>query len=272
MTGGIAEMTGPESSVSGVKSVRDLSEDDKVRLGIYHTLDHEFVRRQLQHDCLCGKVRVRQDRAIADAILGTRVLDVGSGYGTLTRNLRQRGLHVTALEPHKETRDLAREWFGVHSSADDVYSVPLEAGSIDTVIFRESVEHLDMELTLARLADLAVKRVLIFQSNLNWMLRITRGWLNHEEFNPKPRAYYEQALTRHGFAVKSVTHRDLVAFPLSGGFLVKQRFPHVAGAEDLLVAVDEVLGRALDTIGLGPLTCWRYLIVADQTATVAGRD
>ena len=264
-------MTSPESSVPGGKRVQDLSEDDKVRLGIYHTLDHEFVRRQLQHDCLCGKVRIRQDRAIADAVLGTRVLDVGSGYGTLTRALRQRGLHVTALEPHKETRDLARDWFGVDSSADDVYSVSLEPGSIDTVIFRESVEHLDMELALARLTGLAVQRVLIFQSNLNWMLKLTRAWLGHEEFNPKPRLYYEQALARHGLTVKSVIHRDFVAFPLSGGFLLKQRFPHVSGAEDLLVAVDEVIGSALDTIGLGPLTCWRYLIVADN-ANLAGQS
>lgn len=264
-------MTGPQSPVSGVKSVRDLTEDEKVQLGIYHTMDHELARRQLRDDCLCGKVRVQQDRAIADAILGTRVLDVGSGYGTLTRKLRRRGLQVTALEPHKETRDLAREWFGVSSSAEDVYSVPLEPDTIDTAIFRESVEHLDMELTLARLAELGVKRVLIFQSNLNGKLRLTRWWLQHAEFNPKPRLYYEEALARHGFVVKSVTHRDVVAFPLSGGLLLKQRFPRIDAAEKLLVAVDDALARTFDAVGLGPVTCWRFLIVADHAKAAEHR-
>lgn len=250
--------------MSMARSVRDLTEEEKIQLGIYHDMDHEFARRQLQDDCLCRKVRDSQDELIRAAIAGTRVLDVGSGYGTLTRELRKRGLFVTALEPHAETRRLALEWFGVSASPDDVYSAPLEPRSIDTAIFRESVEHLDMELALSRLRELAVGRVLIFQSNLNWMLRLTRAWLAHEEFNPKTRRYYEEALARHGFAVKSVIHRDVVAFPLSGGLLVKQKCPRIEIAERLLVRVDESLGRAFDAVGFGPLACWRFLIVADR--------
>lgn len=243
-------------------NVRELSEDDKVRLGIYHTMDHEFVRGQVER--LCGKVRARQDRAIRRWVLGQSVLDVGSGYGTLTHDLRQHGFHVISLEPHEETRALALEWFGVSSLGDDIYSVQLKPGSIDTVIFRESVEHLDMELALSRMADISARRVIIFQSNLNWMLKITRAWMGHEEFNPKARPYYEDALARHGFKVVSVVHRDVVAFPLSGGFLLKQRFPRIEMAENLLVAVDEAVGRTLNAVGFGPMLCWRYLIAADR--------
>jgi SAM-dependent methyltransferase len=248
--------------MADLPNVRELSDDDKVRLGIYHTMDHDFVRGQV--DRLCGKVRARQDGAIRRAIVGSNVLDVGSGYGTLTRDLRRHGFNVIALEPHDETRALALEWFGVSSSGDDIYTARLNPGSIDTVIFRESVEHLDMELALSRMAEISAKRVIIFQSNLNWMLKISRAWMGHEEFNPKARPYYEGALARHGFKVVSVVHRDVVAFPLSGGFLLKQRFPRIETAEKVLVAVDEALGATLNATGLGPMLCWRYLLVADR--------
>jgi SAM-dependent methyltransferase len=248
--------------MTDLPNVRELSDDDKVRLGIYHTMDHEFVRGQVRR--LCGKVRARQDSAIRRAIVGQRVLDVGSGYGTMTRDLRRYGFDVIALEPHEETRALALEWFGVSSLGDDIYTAQLTPGSVDTVIFRESVEHLDMELALSRMADISVKRVIIFQSNLNWMLKTARAWMGHEEFNPKARPYYEDALARHGFKIVSVSHRDVIAFPLSGGFLLKQRFPRIESLENLLVAVDEFLGNMLNAVGLGPALCWRYLIVADR--------
>src|SRR5262249_2025894 len=147
---------------------------------------------------------------------------------------------------------------------EDLYSVPLERGAIDTAIFRESVEHLDMELALERLAHLAVKRVIIFQSNLHWMLKVVRKTLGHEEFNPRERPYYEDALARHGFSIGAVKHRDVIAFPLSGGLLFEQRVPRIDAIERALVALDQHLGAALDAVGLGPALCWRYMIVADR--------
>jgi SAM-dependent methyltransferase len=246
-----------------MRDVRELTDEDKVRLGIYHTSDHELARRQLQGTGLCALVRERQDKAIGDAVVGTRVLDIGSGYGTMTLALRRRGFEVMALEPHQETRDLARAWFGIESVPWDVYTAPLSPGAIDTAIFRESVEHLDMELALARLAELAVARVIIFQSNLNWMLKLARLWIRQDEFNPLERPAYEGALRRHGFTICSVTYRDVVAFPLSGGLLFDQRFPRVPRAERAWVALDEALGRSINRIGLGSLLSWRYLIVAD---------
>jgi hypothetical protein len=142
--------------------------------------------------------------------------------------------------------------------------MPLEPGAFDTVIFRESVEHLDMELALSRIEQAGIRRVIIFQSNLNLMLRIARTWMGHEEFNPKTRPFYERVLARHGFPSPSVTYRDVLAFPLSGGFLLPQRFPRNEAAEKLLVSVDQRLGQSFNALGLGSVLCWRYLMVADR--------
>lgn len=242
--------------------VRTLSEEDKVRLEIYHQSDHDLARRNLTR--LYGKLRDQQDALIRDAIVGTRVLDVGSGYGTLSRSLAGHGFDVVPLEPHAETRDLARRWFGIESCGEDIYSLSLAPGTVDTVIFRESVEHLDFELALSRVLELRARRVIIFQSNLNWILTWARRRLGHEEFQPQPFTYYSDALRQHGWTIARVVYRDVAAFPLSGGFVTKQRFPPHDGFERLAVAADQVLGSIVNAAGLGPWLCWRYLLAADN--------
>lgn len=246
-----------------VPDVRNLSEEEKVQLGIYHTSDHDLARQHLVR--LCGKVREKQDALIRRAIAGRRVLDVGSGYGNLSSHLVGHGFDVIPLEPHAETRELARNWFGVESRGEDIYSVQAEPGTIDTVIFRESVEHLDFELALARVIELEARRVIVFQSNLNWLLKWARGRIGHEEFRPLPFAYYRDTLRQSGFAIARVVYRDVVAFPLSGGFVAKQRVPPHDGLERLTVAVDEGVATVVNALGLGPYLCWRYLLVADNT-------
>jgi 2-polyprenyl-3-methyl-5-hydroxy-6-metoxy-1,4-benzoquinol methylase len=57
-----------------------------LRAHIIHEEDHAWNRRKLTG--LYGRVADQQNRAILSCVVGERVLDVGPGYGNLTRAAR----------------------------------------------------------------------------------------------------------------------------------------------------------------------------------------
>lgn len=78
---------------------------------------------------------------LATAWLGTsgRILDFGSGSGTLTRLLRERGMSVLAVEPDATLSSaLSAEGVEVHRSLDTV-----PAGSLDGIASFNVLEHIE---------------------------------------------------------------------------------------------------------------------------------
>lgn len=86
----------------------------------------------------------RQDARIADLVRGRTVLEVGAGYGALTKRLGGAGFQVTGIDPHRESRARALEWFGVELLDRDIYASGLPTRGFDTVVLREVGEHLDL--------------------------------------------------------------------------------------------------------------------------------
>ena len=89
----------------------------------------------------------------ANAVQGSRILEIGCGDGYLARELGHRGYHVTAIDSSAESIEKARA-LGV---AAELASWPeYESGSVDTVLFSRSLHHLhEFEAGLA-----AARRVL----------------------------------------------------------------------------------------------------------------
>jgi SAM-dependent methyltransferase len=239
-----------------------MTEEELYRLNIYHAADDTHSEKQLHS--LYGIINEDQDRDIISAVHGKKVLDVGAGYGTLSRRLKDAGLEVTAIEPNPHTRELAKKWNDIDELPHGIYETPFEDNYFDTVILRECVEHLDFPKAAQEINRICRTRVIVFQTNLNPLITLARKRIGHEEFNPQELPYYTMGLKRAGFPNQKVIFRDPFAFPLSGGYHARQLVPHSPAIERFTLSFDKNLTGILRFTGLAPLICWRYLLTADK--------
>jgi SAM-dependent methyltransferase len=79
----------------------------------------------------------------------TRVLDLGAGTGKLTRQLRERGLDVIAVEPSAGMRDqLRRAVPGVPVLGGKAEQLPLAAGSVDAILVAQAWHWVEPSLAI----------------------------------------------------------------------------------------------------------------------------
>lgn len=236
-----------------------LSEDERYAHNVYHRWDHQANYRKLA--MLYGRLAVRQDADIA-SYCRSPVLDIGAGYGFFARHLKDTGFSVTAIDPNNELRQLAQQWYGVSVWPYDAHALPFDAGSYDTVVFREVVEHLDCERAFAEAARVSSRRIIVFQSHLSLPVRAARWLSGHTELHTQHLDDYRALLYRLGHSVQRVVYRDTLALPLSGGLLTMQRI--VRRAESAILRWDERLTRLARRCHVDHLVCWRFLLCADK--------
>ena len=87
----------------------------------------------------------------------TRVLDLGAGTGKLTRQLRDRGLDVIAVEPSAGMRDqLTRAVPGITAYAGSAEEIPLPDGSVDAVLVAQAWHWVDRSRAVPEVARVLV--------------------------------------------------------------------------------------------------------------------
>jgi ubiquinone/menaquinone biosynthesis C-methylase UbiE len=84
--------------------------------------------------------------------VGSRVLDLGAGTGTLTRQLAARDLDVVAVEPGEEMRAvLAHDLSDVEAVAGRAEEIPLPDASVDAVTVGQAFHWFETEPALAEM-------------------------------------------------------------------------------------------------------------------------
>jgi SAM-dependent methyltransferase len=87
----------------------------------------------------------------------SRVLDLGAGTGKLTRQLRDRGLDVIAVEPSAGMREqLARTVPGVTMHDGWAEAIPLPGGSVDAVLVAQAWHWVDRSRAAPEVARVLV--------------------------------------------------------------------------------------------------------------------
>ncbi len=238
-----------------------IKREQAIREHVIHREDHDRNRLKLRQ--LYGLVADRQNSLIVDHCAG-RVLDVGAGYGNLTRAVLDAGLECVGIEIDQEKIHLARQWFGVELQDCDIHDSQFADDAFDTVVFREVIRHLRLDQALREAARIAAKRLIIFQANPVWPLRLANRLAGHREHAQYSRGEIIAALERVSLKARTVIHTDPLAFPLSGGYIGPQLMPKWRWVYKIVLGVDRCLRRVLQSLGLGPYLCYRVLIVADK--------
>ena len=101
--------------------------------------------------------------------------------------------------------------------------------------------------------------MIIFEPNPNWVLRWCRKIISHEDQEIPLDSLLTQ-LKNHGILVETLCFRDLIAFPLSGGFVGREWVPPVRILFPLLLGIDRLFQFVLSKMGIGKWVSWRYLV------------
>jgi 2-polyprenyl-3-methyl-5-hydroxy-6-metoxy-1,4-benzoquinol methylase len=117
----------------------------------------------------------------------SRILDLGSGNGSLTRALSSAGFDVLGIEPDQQGAALAREAGGEFIEMS-VYDEPSNLGEFDAIICAEVIEHLFEPAAVPRFAGKLLRpgQPLIITTPFhgyfkNLMIAATGGWDAHLE-------------------------------------------------------------------------------------------
>jgi hypothetical protein len=214
-----------------------------------------------------GKVARSQNREIISLITGRTLLDVGCGWGLLLLQILQErpGIKAAGIDPDGQAVEYARRHFQIEAVQGDAFALPYADGSYDTVILRETIHHLAEHGKLAdalkEIGRVCRKELIIFDPNPTWIVRFCRTLIRHVDPEAPLTLVLEQ-LPAAGFAVEKVRFRDVLAFPLSGGFVGKEFVPPLAWCMSLVLSLDRFLCRASHMLGIQQQVCWRYLIYA----------
>lgn len=187
-----------------------------------------------------GAVASDQNRSILRWVSGKTVLELGCGYGTLLQEAREAGKDVTGLDIDFTILEMGRKVYPSLSGIliqGDMGCLPFKDKSFDTIILRESLHHVFWEKVLTEILRLCKREIIIFEPNPNWFLRFCRKVISHQD-QEIPLTSLLSLMKRHRILIKGPYFRDLIAFPLSGGFVGWEFVPPIRIFYPFLLWVD----------------------------------
>jgi ubiquinone/menaquinone biosynthesis C-methylase UbiE len=203
--------------------------------------DHYSPTTIARLDGLYGEVDQRMNERIRRLVIGPDVLDLGCGYGSLVEQLRQAGLNTVGIDLLDDHIEAGRRRFpNAQLRVVEPGPLPFPDSSFDTVVLKESLHHLaaeaDIDESIAEVARVCRQRVVVFEPNPSFLLKIGRTLIRH--LDPQcPPDLARHFLERGGhFKVRGITFSEAIAFPLSSGYVARPLAP--PSAAQLLFALD----------------------------------
>jgi ubiquinone/menaquinone biosynthesis C-methylase UbiE len=222
-------------------------------------------------DRFWGKVDRKHIELIGGWLRGPRVLDLGCGYGSFTEAVqRDLGFECVGVDAEEENLEIARRRFPtgefIRADAEDL---PLETGSFDSVVLKDTLHHLVEESDWERVSRELLRvsapraRLIFFDPNVHALLRIARRGVRHEDAE----CTFEQAtalMRELGYKQIHTSFHTLFSQPLSGGFVGPELVPNRPRVHGAILRTEEKLEQRLNRRGLGRGLAWRYLVVGER--------
>ena len=131
----------------------------------------DAVRRAAIVEHAASYLRGSRHRAVLELADGGRVLDVGCELGIIAKALSPRASTIVAIDMRPEAIAIARAFFAapnIEYRAVDVSSVDLDEHTFDSILFLETIEHVESPVgTLTRLRRLLKPRGTLLISTPN---------------------------------------------------------------------------------------------------------
>jgi 2-polyprenyl-3-methyl-5-hydroxy-6-metoxy-1,4-benzoquinol methylase len=221
---------------------------------------------------LWGVIDYQHNKLIATKISGSKILDVGCGYGSLTDFLKNEGWDAEGIDNDLESHNVARKLFPNATlklmdakEIGDYYG----NGTFDTIVLKDCLHHLVCE-GASRLYFLNFRsilksngRLVVLDPNPIWILRFGRKLILHKD--PKmPLDYVINLLEQEGFKIRGVDFYEVIGLALSGGYVGIRFIPNFEPLNRLVALTNHRASIGINRLGLGPFLCWRYLVYADK--------
>ena len=223
-----------------------------------------------------GDVAKRQNTDIINLITGRKILDIGCGCGCFLDQIRRerQDIEATGIDVDPESINMAKALYGINVRPMSVHKMDFADNAFDTVVLRETIHHFEGEESLksafSEIRRVCGKEIIIFDPNPNWVVKFSRKLIAHQD----PEAHLDDViavLELSGFNVKVCRWRDVIAFPMSGGFVGMELVPNLGLFKKPILAFDSFLNNILRILNLQRHICWRYLIYATKTDGVNRR-
>jgi SAM-dependent methyltransferase len=200
---------------------------------------------------------------IAPWIAGQTVLDVGCGFGSLVNHLRLKGFEAVGVDRLNEFIDIGRDRY---PAADLRFvqsaTLPFPDKSFDTIVLKDTIHHVyaedDLPAFLADLNRVCRKRIIVMDPNPTFILRVSRWLIGHVDPVCTPEVA-GSALRNAGFDIIHSEFHEVLAFPLSGGYIGKQLMPRAFAP--IICRIDSMMLDILRTFSGDRHICWRYMLV-----------
>jgi ubiquinone/menaquinone biosynthesis C-methylase UbiE len=209
-----------------------------------------------------GAVASDQNRFILKRITGKKVLELGCGYGSLIQEAKNSGGEILGLDIDLPTLKMGKDLYpdlGLKLVQGDIAQLPFRDKSFHTVVLRESLHHVAWERVLPEILRICQREILIFEPNPNWLLKCCRVLISHKD-QEVPFEALVKLLADQKVVIETILFRDLLAFPLSGGFVGREWVPSIRSLFPLVLGVDKGLQKLARLLGAEKALCWRYLV------------
>ena len=219
---------------------------------------------------LWGLIDRQHNALIASRLAGTKVLDIGCGYGALVAYLATKGFDAQGVDFDGEAVTVANKLFPEAkvslANAESLDEYP--AHSFDSVILKDALHHLvcegDFVKAAATFRRLLVPggRLVILDPNPTWLVRLARRVSAHDDVEASP-ARAVAVLRENSFTVRGMEYYETIGLPLSGGYVGVRFVPNVGVLNHAVAGCNRGVSWLVNRVGLGRQLCWRYIIHAD---------